>query len=269
MSENHTLAQQTQKLMQDFFSSIPEDAQQTVGGAFEKLMTSDVAEKAPITGDYAPDFELPNVRGGSTCLTEKLEQGPVVLSFYRGGWCPFCNLEFKALSEILPEIKNRGASLIGISPELPDESLSTIEKHNLPFEVLSDVGNKVADKYGLVMTVYEELRPLYTQWGINVPAANGDDSYQLPVPATYVIKQDGNIIACHVNKDYTTRMEPQDILTALDSIQGKTNRVGVKLKDFKIYPNLTPNLKLKSIILGKAKTKVVTTMGICKPASVC
>lgn len=218
MYNKHTLEQQTQKQMQDFFSSIPEDAQQTVGSAFEKLMRSDAGDHAPKEGDQVPDFELPNVRGGSIRLSERLKQGPVVLSFYRGGWCPFCNLEFKALSDILPEIENKGASLIGISPELPDESLSTIEKHKLPFEVLSDVGNKIANKYGLVMTVYEELRPLYKQWGIDVPAANGDDSYQLPIPATYVIKQDGSIQACYVNKDYTTRMEPTDILAALESI---------------------------------------------------
>lgn len=127
-------------------------------------------------------------------------------------------MEFKALSDILPEIENRGASLIGVSPELPDQSLTTIEKHKLPFEVLSDVGNKVAGKYGLIMTVYEELRPLYEQWGIDVPAANGDDSFQLPIPATFVIKQDGSIQACYVNKDYTTRMEPSEILAALDGI---------------------------------------------------
>lgn len=218
MSSNQTLAEQTQKAMQDFFSSIPEQAQQTVGGAFEKLMKSDAGDKAPQQGDKAPDFELPNVRGGNIQLSEKLKQGPVVLSFYRGGWCPFCNLEFKALSDILPEIQNKGASLIGISPELPDTSLSTIEKHNLPFEVLSDVGNKIAEKYGLLMTIYEEIRPLYKDWGIDVPTSNGDESYQLPLPATFVIKQDGSIKACYVNKDYTTRMEPSDILKALESI---------------------------------------------------
>ena len=108
--------------------------------------------------------------------------------------------------------------MIGVSPELPDVSLSTIEKHNLPFEVLSDVGNKIANSYGLIMTVYEEIRPLYTQWGIDLPAANGDDTYQIPIPATYVIKQDGTIQACYVNKNYTSRMEPQAILDALDSI---------------------------------------------------
>ncbi|MDH5613004.1 MAG: AhpC/TSA family protein [Gammaproteobacteria bacterium] len=217
MSET-TLREQTQKALQDFMSAIPEDAQHIVMGAFERLMDSVAGDDAPSVGDMAPDFELPNMRGGNTRLSERLYQGPVVLSFYRGGWCPFCNLEFKALSDIFPEIEARGASMIGISPEIPDASLTTIEKHNLPFEVLSDVGNKIADEYGLVMSIYEELRPLYQQWGLDVPAANGDDSYQLPIPATYIIKQDGHIHSCYVNKDYTSRMEPKDILAALDSL---------------------------------------------------
>ena len=213
-----TLKQQTQQQMQVFFASIPEEAQKTVGRAFEKLTSSDAGDTAPANGDAAPDFTLPNVHGESRQLAELLKQGPVVLNFYRGGWCPFCNLEFKALSDILPEIQAKGASLIGISPETPDASLSTIEKHHLPFEVLCDQGNEIAEKYGLIMTIDEELRPLYEQWGIDVPAANGDDSFQLPLPATYVIKQDGTIHACYVNKDYTSRMEPADILQALESL---------------------------------------------------
>ena len=213
-----TLSEQTKKKMEEFIASIPEDAQKIVGGAFEKLMQSDAGANAPTSGDDAPDFVLPNVRGGTTQLSDLLKDGPVVLNFYRGGWCPFCNLEFKALSDILPQIQAMGASLVGISPETPDASLSTIEKHNLPFEVLSDVGNKIAGRYGLLMTVYEELRPLYQQWGIDIPAANGDDSFQLPIPATYVIKQDGTVQACYVDKNYTSRMEPQDILAALESL---------------------------------------------------
>ena len=218
MSQVETLSAQTQKLMQDFMSSLPENEQQTIGAAFEKLMSSDTGINAPKNGDLAPDFVLPNAHGDNRQLSELLKDGPVVLNFYRGGWCPFCNLEFKALSDIMPQIKEKGASLISVSPELPDVSLTTIEKHNLPFEVLSDVGNEIADHYGLIMTVYEEIRPLYTQWGIDLPTANGDDSFQLPIPATYIIKQDGTIQTYYVNKNYTSRMEPKAILDALDNI---------------------------------------------------
>ena len=214
----HSLKQQTRQAMKGFIGSLPAKDQVTLGTAFVKLLNSDAGDSAPSEGSSAPDFELKNVHGETRRLSEMLEQGPVVLSFYRGGWCPFCNLEFKALSDILPEIQAKDANLIGISPETPDASLSTIEKHHLPFEVLCDLGNKIAERYGLIMTIYEELRPLYQQWGIDVPAANGDDSYQLPIPATYVIKQDGTIHACYVNRNYTSRMEPADILQALESI---------------------------------------------------
>jgi len=213
------LNEQTQQALSEFIASLGTEAQQTVGGAFAKLMDSDVAAKAKSVGDHAPDFNLPNVRGGETRLSELLKQGPVVVSFYRGGWCPFCNLEFKALHDCLPEIKALGATLIGISPETPDNSLSTVEKHGLQFEVLSDQGNAVARDYGLVMVLFEEMRPLYREWGINVPEANGDESYELPVPATYVIDPKGVIRAAHVDKDYTRRMEPADILAALRELK--------------------------------------------------
>jgi peroxiredoxin len=148
-----------------------------------------------------------------------LNNGPVVLSFYRGGWCPFCSLELQALQGILPEIRARGASLISVSPEKPDNSLSTAEKYNLEFEVLSDQANRTAREYGLLFTVHEEMRPLYLEWGFDVPVCNGDDSWELPVPATYIIDTNGVVRAAFIDKDYTKRMEPDDIIAALDDIQ--------------------------------------------------
>ncbi len=213
-----TLLQKTQELTKQFIASQPEKIQQDIMDSFEQLMASDTAKNALQTGDSAIDFTLPNAIGEQKKLSQLLEQGPVVLSFYRGGWCPYCNLQFKALNDILPEIQQLGANLIGISPETPDNSISTIEKHQLKFEVLSDVGNTIANKYGLVMTVIEKLRPYYLQWGFDIPTLNGDDSYQLPVPATYIINQDNNITACYVNKNYTERMEPNDIISALKNI---------------------------------------------------
>ena len=112
MSQTETLSTQTQQALQDFMSSLPENDQQTVGAAFEKLMTSDAGDNAPKEGDQAPDFALPNVHGANIQLSELLKKGPVVLNFYRGGWCPFCNLEFKALSDIMPQITAKGACLL-------------------------------------------------------------------------------------------------------------------------------------------------------------
>ncbi len=213
-----TLRQQTQALTEQFIASQPDNIQRDIMDSFEQLIASDIAKNALQTGDNAIDFTLPNAIGEQRNLSQLLEQGPVVLSFYRGGWCPYCNLQFKALNDILPEIQQLGANLIGVSPETPDNSISTAEKHGLKFEVLSDVGNTIANKYGLVMTVIEKMRPYYLQWGFDLPALNGDDSYQLPVPATYIIDRDKKITACYVNKNYTERMEPSDIITALKNL---------------------------------------------------
>lgn len=213
-----TYAEQYQNIVQEFMAGLPEEAQAIVMKNFEEIMTSDFGAKALNEGSMAIDFTLPNAKGEQTQLNELLKKGPVVLNFYRGGWCPFCNLEFKSLHDIMPQIEERGATLVGVSPELPDSTLNTIEKHQLKFEVLSDVGNKLARQYGLVMSVPEIVRPLYLQWGLDLPTFNGEDTWELPIPATYVINTDGKIVAAYVNKNYTERMEPTDIIKALDSI---------------------------------------------------
>lgn len=213
-----SLAQQTQQTLNDFLSALPDDQQRVVAAAFQELLASKVAADACSVGDRAPGFKLPNVRGGDLDIRDALCEGPVVLSFYRGSWCPFCNLELNALQRHLPDIRSCGARLIAVSPEKPDSSLSHAEKLNLEFDVLSDLGNRTASDYGLTMTVAETLRPLYLQWGIDLPAANGDESHQLPVPATYLIDSGGIIRAAYVEKDYTKRMEPVDIVQALKAL---------------------------------------------------
>lgn len=209
-------ADQYQQIVQEFMAGLPDEARGIVEQNFGEIMSADYGDNALNEGSTATDFTLPNMKGGQTQLSTLLEEGPVVLNFYRGGWCPFCNLEFKSLHDILPQIKQHGATLIGVSPELPDNSMNTIEKHNLQFEVLSDVGNKVADQYGLVMKVPEVIRPLYLEWGLDLPTINGEDTWELPIPATYVINTDGKIVAAYVNKNYTERMEPSDIIKALE-----------------------------------------------------
>jgi peroxiredoxin len=210
-----SLAGQIGETVAAFMAALPDAEAQVVADSFAKLHASSIAEKAINSGDSVPDFELPNARGGTVRLYQALGKGPVVLSFYRGGWCPFCNLELQALHARLPEIQALGASLIAVSPETPDHSLTTAEKHGPGFEVLSDAGNSTARDFGLIFTVYEEMRPLYLKWGLDVPACNGDDSWELPVPATYVIDTGGLVRAAHVDKDYTRRMEPEQILGTL------------------------------------------------------
>jgi peroxiredoxin len=215
----HSLNAQLGETVGAFMSSLSDDDAQAVGASFEKLQASHTGEHAIAAGEIVPDFTLPGATGETVNLHSRLNEGPVVLSFYRGGWCPFCNLELQALQALLPEIRSLGATLIGISPETPDNSMTSAEKHQLEFDVLSDLGNKTATDYGLLFTVYEEMRPLYLKWGLDVPAYNGDNSWELPVPATYVIDTNCVARAAHVDKDYTKRMEPEQILTALRNIK--------------------------------------------------
>ncbi len=213
-----SIAEQTQELLHTFVSSQTTEVQNDIKNSFEEMLATEISDKTLISGNKAINFSLPNALGNQVSLSEELNKGPVVLSFYRGGWCPYCNIEFAALNNVLPQIKALGATLIGVSPETADSTVSTIEKHDLQFEVLSDSGNKIADQFGLVLSVPSVMRPHYLSWGIDVPAANGDESYDLPIPATYVIDTSGFISAHFVNKDYTQRMEPEDIMAALQNI---------------------------------------------------
>ena len=137
--------------------------------------------------------------------------------YKRQGWCPYCNLELKALNDYLPQFKTQNAQLIAISPQLPDETLSTAQKNDLEFDVLCDVSNKVAEQFGLLFTLDERIQALYTQFGIDFEHYYGDKSFKLPLPATYVINQKGVITYAFLSEDYTLRAEPIDVMTALES----------------------------------------------------
>lgn len=201
-----------------FRANRPQEVLTVMQKATEDLERSAIANQALTVGDQIPPVELPDAVGDRVSVQDFLAQGPVVISFYRGGWCPYCNLELRALQSTLPELTAMGAHLIAISPETPDNSLSTQEKNELTFQVLSDVGNQVARAFGLVFTLSETLRPLYSNFGIDIPAYNGDETFELPIPATYIVQPDGTIAHAFINADYTQRMDPQEILTALKTL---------------------------------------------------
>ena len=163
----------------------------------------------------APDFALPDALGATVRLAELLTRGPVALVFYRGEWCPYCNLALRAYQASLPEIERLGATLVAISPQTPDNSLTTVEKKGLTFPVLSDVGNRVARQYGLVFAIGEAARPVYAAIGADLPAFNGDASWELPMPGVFVIAPDGTVRFVAVEADFTRRPDPGTILTAL------------------------------------------------------
>lgn len=178
-------------------------------------------------GDKAPDFTLPDATGATVRLADLLAEGPVVVNFYRGGWCPYCNLELRAFQAALPEITARGASLVAISPEAPDNSLSTKDKQQLEFHVLSDVGSEASRAFGVAFTLDDATRNVYAGFGLDLPTLNGAGTWELLVPGTYVIGSDGLIAYAFVEADYRLRVEPSEVLAALDSL-GSTTTVAAR-----------------------------------------
>lgn len=179
-------------------------------------VTAEVAAGTALqVGDRAPDFELPNATGGTVRLSERLAEGPVVLTFYRGAWCPYCNTQLRDYQEALDRIRAAGASLVAVSPQTPDGSMSMQQKNDLRFAVLSDVGNEVSRAYGLVFQVDRATRERYQAVGIELDSINGTGAWELPVPATYVVHPDGTIAYAFVEADYTRRASARQVLDAL------------------------------------------------------
>jgi peroxiredoxin len=197
---------------------VPVEVGEVMAQCTADLLSTGVGKHALKAGDVMPDFELPNQRGEMKLLYDYLAVSPVVLNIYRGGWCPYCNMEMKALHEALPQIEASGARLVGMAPETPDKAATTAEQNELGIDILSDSGNRVAEKLGLVFDLPEALRPIYQKFGIDIPAYNGDSSFRLPVPATYIIGKDGKILFDFVNADYTQRLEPSEIIEKLADI---------------------------------------------------
>jgi peroxiredoxin len=180
----------------------------------EAVRKSGVTDKALRVGDRAPDFTLPDATGKTVKLSELLSQGPVVVTWYRGAWCPYCNIALRGFQNRLPEIRSAGATLVAISPQTPDHSLSTAEKGHLEFAVLSDRGNKTAHAYGVA---YQVPRVVADQMKgrLDLAKFNGDESGELPLGATYVIDREGVIRYAFVDADYRKRAEPSDVIAAL------------------------------------------------------
>jgi peroxiredoxin len=197
---------------------IPANITSLMDRATKELIQAKLTDQVVGVGSEAPGFSLPNATGQQVTLRQMLTRGAVVISFYRGVWCPFCNLELHSLQQYLPRIEELGASLVAISGQTPDNSLLMAEKNELTYEVLSDAGLTVASSYGLVFRLPDYLQEAYEQLGHPIPMFNGAGQQKLPIPATFVVDRDGIVRFAYANPDYTHRADPDDIVATLESI---------------------------------------------------
>jgi len=213
------LSNDIEKFRADFLPNLPVDVVDALDKGIEEMVASYIDKEVLKKGQVMPSFALTSAMGEAVISNELLIKGPLVISFYRGGWCPYCNLELRSLQNFLPDIKKHGGNLVAISPELPDNSLSTQEKNDLIFSVLSDANNAVAQSFGLVIGVPDSVVKLTKDvWDLDITEVNGTERHILPVPATYVVGQDGVVKYAFVNPNYTKRAEPAEILIALRKI---------------------------------------------------
>jgi len=214
-----SLQQELAELKADIKTKVPAEVFHRFEKSIDDLEQQGVGSNAPKVGDNISNFVLSNQSGERRHLTDLRANGPVVMVFYRGGWCPYCNLELRAYQQILPQIEAAGATLVAITPETPDNSLSTSEKNELKFEVLTDAGAEYAKQIGISFSLPQDLRELYTSLGGDLNKFNGEGNWDLPIPATFVVDAGGKVVFAHVDPNYTTRANTKDVLSVVESVK--------------------------------------------------
>jgi peroxiredoxin len=210
-----SLNQALEAAKQQFIAHSPADVQAEMFRSIRELQESGV-QYGLQAGQKAKDFTLKNAMGDSVHLYDELAKGPVVLTFYRGGWCPYCNMQLRAYQEVLPEIEALGARLIAVSPQSPDNTLSHQEKSELQFQVLSDTNGLIAAIYNILYDVPPYIQEIMAnQFKLNLAEYNATERWILPIPSTFMIDETGIIRSAHVNPDFMKRPEPEDILDEL------------------------------------------------------
>lgn len=200
-------------------SRVGESIARLIAGDIDDLRATGILDRTAKSGDAFPIVRtLVDARGNAFDLAAALDDKPAILTFYRGGWCPYCNLELRAYQRRLETIEALGATLIAVSPERQDESLSTAEKNDLRFAVLSDVGGALAAALGIRFTLSDAVRPFYEKAGHALPERNGDGEWALPMPATFVVERGGRIAAAFIEPDYRQRTDPDEAIAVLRAL---------------------------------------------------
>jgi len=213
-----TFAEQRDEFNAGLAVQAPAEVLEGFGRFIADQAAVDYAARAPKVGECAPDFTLRDQLGRQVSLAGELRHGPVVLIFYRGAWCPYCNILLRTYGLRARDFSERGARLVAVSPQTPDNSLTMAEKHSLEFPVLSDEGGEVIAAYGLKYDVEGQAREVLEATGNDVARFNGKGGWILPAPGVFIIDRKGIVRFVRVNGDYTERVEPDEALAALDSL---------------------------------------------------
>lgn len=219
VSYAQTLESQLQERQKAFGAKADPETKTAYAAGIQAVADSGILTKAVQVGQKAPDFELKNAKGEAVKLSTLLQDGPVVLTWYRGGWCPYCNLTLVALQRALPDIRATGAQLVALTPELPDKSLTTAEKNDLEFQVLTDLNNEIAKRYKVAFELTPDVAARYKK-NFNLLDYNGTEAGDttLPLAATYVIDRDGVVRYAFLDADYRKRAEPAEIVAFLKTM---------------------------------------------------
>jgi len=204
---------------------VPRETQAVHARVIGELKEAHFAKNVLQASSKATAFELKDHNGKLVSSADLLSQGRLVVCFFRGRWCPFCVGQLEAMNLLLPRIEQAGASLVAISPQTVQQSFFMVDQHKLRFPLLSDAGNEVARQFGLVYRVPDDQQAIYRRAFVNLPFANGDNSWELPIPATFIIDRDGTTLYASADEDYTQRPEPQEILQPLSTRQSAQSRL--------------------------------------------
>jgi peroxiredoxin len=210
-----SLREQLDELTAKLRGLVPAERLATIERFVEELRASCIAEQALKSGDKAPGFALPDGDGMVWQWEALLRGGPLVMVFYRGRWCAYCNAQLAAMQQVHQQIALAGASLVAISPQTQKHSYMTRDMHRLRFPVLSDAGNQVARQFGLAYRLSSEMQAMYESIMTKLPGYNGDQSWELPLAATYIVRPDGIITYARVDSDWRKRSEPAEVLSHL------------------------------------------------------
>lgn len=209
------LATQIQQFNIELATQVPQEVLEAFGKSIEDLKTKNIEEKSIKIGEIIPDFSLKNAKNEVVNSTDILKNGKMIIAFYRGSWCPYCNLELKSLQEKITRLNEKKATLVAISPQSPHNSLTVVEKHHLAFEVLTDKDNVFAKQLGITFELQDFVLPCYQALGINLSSFNENNDNSLPIPAVFVVNENSKIIYKFADANYMNRIDIDELLKTL------------------------------------------------------